>query len=142
MSSISSCATRPNCFSRSTAARSSSQVAYPYPGSRASTAPAELACTAGAVPLTCANVAVAQIRGLLRRLRVLMLERRETVLGKGRHTGVIGRPQLDLVEPGCVAREDQLLGGAVGVAERRKAVLLLHVLRDFEPAQCLDLPLR
>src|SRR5260370_33392894 len=71
-----------------------------YPGSRASTAPAELACTAGAVPLTCANVAVAQIRGLLRRLRVLMLERRETVLGKGRHTGVIGRPQLALVEPG------------------------------------------
>jgi hypothetical protein len=32
---------------------------YPYPGSRASTAPAELARTAGAVHLTGANIAVA-----------------------------------------------------------------------------------
>src|SRR5437868_12738977 len=92
--------------------------------------------------LTGANVAVAEVRGLARSLGVLVLERREAVLGKGRHPGVIGRPQLDLVEPGCVAREDRLLGATGGVAERCKAVLLLHVLRDFEPAQRLDLPLR
>jgi hypothetical protein len=115
---------------------------YLYPGSCASTAPAELARTAGAVHSGGANVAVAQVRGLLRSLCVLVLERREAVLGKGGHPGVIGRLQLDLVKPGGVAREDQLLGCAVGVAERRKAVLLLHVLRDFEPAQRLDLPLR
>src|SRR6516162_6394033 len=91
--------------------------------------------------LTGANVAVAEVRGL-RGLDVLVLERREAVLGKGRHSGVIGGPHFDLVEPGRVAREDQLLDGAVGVAERREAVFLLHVLRDFEPAHRLDLPLR
>src|SRR5258708_6973458 len=89
-----------------------------------------------------ANVAVAEVRGLLRSLYVVVLERREAVLGKGRHPGVIGRLHLNLVKPGCVASEDQLLGGAIGVAERRKAVLLLHVLRDFEAAQRFHLPLR
>ena len=93
-------------------------------------------------PLGGANVAVAQVRGFLRRQRVLVLERREPVLRKGRHLGVISRFQLDFVEPACVAGEDQLLSRAVGIAERRKGILLLHVLRDFEPAQRLDLPLR
>src|SRR6516225_3606144 len=71
-----------------------------------------------------ANVAVAEVRGLLRGLGVLVLERREAVLGKGRHPSVVGRPHFDLVEPGRIAREDQLLGGAVGITERREAVFL------------------
>src|ERR1700752_1866467 len=96
-----------------------------------SAAPAELDRTAGAVHLGGANVAVAQIRGFLRSLYVLVLERREAVLGKGGHAGVVGSLQLDLVKPGRVACKDQLLSGAVGVAKRRKAVPLLHVLRDF-----------
>src|SRR5262249_28511759 len=91
--------------------------------------------------LRCANVTVAQVRGLVGCLRVLVLERREAVLGKGRHLVVSGL-QLDLVEPRRIASEDLLLDGAVGVAERRKPILLLHVVRDFEPAKRLDLPLR
>src|SRR5436309_15774404 len=82
-----------------------------------------------------ANVAVAQVRGPLGRQRILVLERSETVRRKRRHPGVVSRFQPDLVELGGVAAEDQLLGGAIGVAERRKPVFLLHVLRDFEPAQ-------
>src|SRR5215207_1425694 len=89
-----------------------------------------------------ANVAVAQVRGPLGRQRMFVLERSETVLGKGRHPGVVSRLQPDLVEFGGVAAENQLLGGAIGVAERRKGVFLLHVLRNFEAAQRLDLPLR
>src|SRR5471032_1117857 len=110
----------------------------------ASTAPAKLAYSAGAavVHLPGANVAVAQVRGPLGRQRILVFERRETVLGKHRHPGVVSGFLPDLVEPGGVAAEDQLLGGAIGVAERRKPAFLLHVLRNFEAAQRLDLPLR
>src|ERR1700722_2490097 len=109
-----------------------------------STAPAKLTYSAGAAVghLRGANVAVAQVRWLLRRQRILVLERSETVLGKGRHPGVVSRFQPDLIEFGGVAAEDQLFGGAIGVAERRKPVFLLHVLRNFEAAQRLDLPLR
>src|SRR5258707_3730921 len=89
-----------------------------------------------------ANVAVAQVRGLLGGRCVLVLERREAVLGKGRHFGVVSCLQLDLVEPSRIASEDQLLSGAVGIAERRKSVLLLHFFGDFEPAQRFNLPLR
>src|SRR5262245_28169383 len=112
--------------------------------SGASTASAKLACCADAVVghSRGANVAVAQVRGFLGRQRILILERSEAVLGKGRHPGVVSRFQPDLVELGGVAAEDQLLGGAIGVAERRKPVFLLHVLRNFEAAQRLDLPLR
>src|SRR5262249_60976999 len=112
--------------------------------SREPTASAKLACAAdGAVGhLRGANVAVAQVRGFLGRQRILILERSETVLGKGRHPGVLSRLQPDLVEFGGVAAEDQLLGGTIGIAERRKAVFLLHVLRNFEATQRLDLPLR
>jgi hypothetical protein len=46
-------------------------------------------------------------------------------LEKGRHLGIVGRLQLDLIERRCVAREDS----AVGVAKSRKTVLLLHILR-------------
>src|SRR5207248_3200521 len=74
-----------------------------------------------------ANVAVAQVRGLLCRQRILVLERGKTVRGKGRHPGSLSRFQPDLVELGGVAAEDQLLGVAVGAAERRKPVFLLHV---------------
>src|SRR5215218_6716394 len=114
-------------------------------GSSASiAAPAKLACSAGAAVrhLRGANVAVAQVRGLVGRQRILVLEQSETVLGKGRHPGVVSRFQPDPVELGGVAAEDQLLGRAIGIAERRKSVFLLHVLRNFEAAQRLDLPLR
>src|SRR5882762_5482340 len=47
-----------------------------------------------------------------------------------------------LVEARAVAAEDAGLHRAVGRAERREAVFLLHVLGDLEPAQRLDLPLR
>jgi len=67
-----------------------------------------------------ANEPVAEVRWLLGCQRVLVLERREAVFGKGRHIGVVGCLQLDLVEPGCVAGEDQLLGGAVGVTSGAK----------------------
>src|SRR5437762_32422 len=40
-----------------------------------------------------------------------------------------------------VAAEDQLLDRAVGATERSKTIFLLHILRDFEPTQRLDLPL-
>src|SRR5437660_6601172 len=46
-----------------------------------------------------------------------------------------------LVEPRGVLAEDRPLHRAVGGAERRPAVLLLHILRDLEPPQRLDLPL-
>src|ERR1700722_10960380 len=112
--------------------------------SRAATAPAKLACSAGAAVghLRGANVAVAQVRGLIGRQPILVFERSETVLGKDRHPGVVSRFQPDLIELSGVAAEDQLLGGASGVAERRKPVFLLHVLRNFEAAQRHDLPLR
>src|SRR4030088_81686 len=77
------------------------------------------------------NVAVAQVRGFAGRERVLLLERREAVLGVSRHPGVLGLLQRDVVHPGRVAGEDLLLGGAVGVAKGCEPVLLLHVLRDF-----------
>lgn len=55
---------------------------------------------------------------------------------------VVSRFQPDLIELGGFAAEYQLLGGAIRVAERRKPAFLLHVLRNFEAAQRLDLPLR
>ena len=48
----------------------------------------------------------------------------------------------EAVDPGAVGAEDRALHRAVGRAHRREAVLLLDVLRDLEPAQRLDLPLR
>src|SRR5260370_40607713 len=41
-----------------------------------------------------------------------------------------------------MAAEDQLVGRAVGAAESRKSVFLLHVLGNLEPPQRFDLPLR
>ena len=52
------------------------------------------------------------------------------------------RCSLVLVQARRVLAEDRALDGAVGGAERREAVLALHVLRNLEPAQRLDLPLR
>ena len=60
-------------------------------------------------------------------------------------TGILvlfSRFQPNLKELGGIAAEDQLLGGAIGIAKRRKSVSLLDVLRNFEAAQRLDLPLR
>src|SRR5260370_41186846 len=70
-----------------------------------------------------ANVAVAQVRGFPGRERVLLLERREAVLGVGRHPGILGLLQRDVVHPRRVAGEDLLLGGAVGVAKGCEPVL-------------------
>src|SRR5579862_9245711 len=49
---------------------------------------------------------------------------------------------LKPVEPGGIATEHGCFEGAVGRTQRLEAVLLLHVLGDFQPAQALDLPLR
>src|SRR5262245_32646541 len=84
------------------------------------------------------HVAVAQVarRGAV--LVILGLERREAVLPEL----LAGLNGLNAVELGVVAAEDRSLHRTVGRAERRIAELLLHVLRDLEPAQPLDLPLR
>ena len=49
---------------------------------------------------------------------------------------------LELVVSGGVAREDRALDRTIGRPQRREAVLLLHVFRNLQPAQRLDLPLR
>src|SRR5262252_5365346 len=50
--------------------------------------------------------------------------------------------QIEPVKARRVVTEDRALDGAVGGSEGSKTPLLLHVLRDFEPAERLDLPLR
>src|SRR5882672_2853669 len=82
------------------------------------------------------DVAVAQIRGIAAATLVVLLDRREAI--------VAPRCLLDVVAVHArgSAAEDRLLDRAVGRAELGKAMLLAHVLRDLEPAQALDLPLR
>src|SRR4030095_11153468 len=43
--------------------------------------------------------------------------------------------QIEPVEPGSIARQDRVLRRAVGGAERREAVLLLHVRGDLDPPE-------
>src|SRR6058998_3525624 len=50
--------------------------------------------------------------------------------------------RLQTVEPRAVPAENGLLHRPVRRAERLETVLLLHVVRDLEPAHRLDLPLR
>ena len=97
----------------------------PYPRQRKFAAPAEPGRSAAAASgtLAGANVAVAQVRGLLGSLCILVLERREAVLGIIRHPRVVGRPELDLIELVALLGEDEPAWWRVGVAERRKAVL-------------------
>ena len=87
------------------------------------------------------DVAVTQIRGLLGGELILALEGAQPVLGEGWHPDIVGGLEIDPVHAGRVAAEDQLLDRAIGATERRKTIFLLHILRDFEPAQRLDLPL-
>src|SRR5882724_2233187 len=63
------------------------------------------------------------------------------LLHGGEAIGGERRTLLVLVEPRVGLAEDDALDGPVGGAERLEAVLLLHVLRDLEPPQRLDLPL-
>src|SRR5439155_23936151 len=56
--------------------------------------------------------------------------------------GALRRPHVDPVEPRRVASEDRRLRRTVCSAERREAVLLLHIGWDLESAERLDLPLR
>src|SRR5690348_8966615 len=49
--------------------------------------------------------------------------------------------QVELVKACRIVAEDRALDRAIGRPERYKAMFLLHVLRDLEPAECLDLPL-
>src|SRR5258708_7055981 len=88
------------------------------------------------------DVAVTQIRGLFRGELVLALQGGQPVLGEGWHPDIIGGLEIDPVHAGRVAAEDQLLDRAVGATEWSKSIFLLHILRDFEPTQRLDLPLR
>ena len=46
------------------------------------------------------------------------------------------------VEPRIVVAENGALDRTVSCSQRREAVFLLHLFRDFQPAQRLDLPLR
>src|SRR5882762_872602 len=87
------------------------------------------------------DVAVTQIRGLLGGELILALEGAQPVLGEGWHPDIVGGLEIDPVHAGRVAAEDQLLYRATGATERRKTILLLHILGDFEPTQRLDLPL-
>src|SRR6516164_6176389 len=50
--------------------------------------------------------------------------------------------RINPVKLRVITTEDRGLYWAVSRAERRKAVLLLHVFGDFDPAQAFDLPLR
>ena len=52
------------------------------------------------------------------------------------------RPAIVPVQPRRGLAEDRALDGAVGRAERGEPVLLLHLLRDLEASEALDLPLR
>ena len=107
-------------------------------GLRASTAPAKFAHPAGAAVghLRGANVAVAQVRGLLAASAYSFLSEARRSSEKAGIL-VLSAAFSDLVELGGVAAEDQLLGGTVGIAERRKAVFLLHVLREFRAGAAL-----
>src|SRR5271169_5458456 len=89
-----------------------------------------------------ANVSVAQVRGLLGRELVLLLQLSELVLGVGWHRPRIGRLQVEAVEAGGVQAKNPLLDRAVGTAKWRKPVFLLHVFGDLEAPQRFDLPLR
>ena len=83
------------------------------------------------------DVAVGEVAAARAVLLVGLLDLRDAV---GDHFRLLLRREL--VEPRVVAAEDRVLDRAVGRAERRVAVFLLHVFRDLEPAQRLDLPLR
>ena len=50
--------------------------------------------------------------------------------------------QVEVVQACRIEAEDLLFGRAVGPAQRSESVLLLHVLGDFHPPHCLNLPLR
>src|SRR5579875_3477776 len=63
---------------------------------------------------------------------------RKTVLAPGLQLGV----QINPIKPCRVKPEDRGFYRPVGRAERRKAELLLHIFRNFKPAERLDLPLR
>src|SRR5260370_14957179 len=87
-----------------------------------------------------ADVAVAQVRGFLCRELVLGLQLGQAILGIGRHRRVIGRLEVDAIEPSRIAAEDQLLGRAVGDAETRTTVFLLHYIVHLETPLTLVLP--
>src|SRR5262245_34897410 len=84
----------------------------------------------------CEAVAVAEIAARRSLSLVLDLDRGEPITSGQAGCGSMAE------DPESVAAEDRALDGAVGGAERAEAVTLLHVLRDLEPAQGLDLPLR
>src|SRR5579863_7801458 len=52
------------------------------------------------------------------------------------------RASIESKQTSAVQTEDRSFSGAVGWTEQRISILLLHVLWNFQPAQCLDLPLR
>src|SRR5262249_44720434 len=68
----------------------------------------------------CADVAVAQIRRFLCRDLVLGLDACQAILGVCRHGRIVGRLEVDAIEPGRISAEDQLLGRTIGTAEGRK----------------------
>src|SRR5690242_16513987 len=84
----------------------------------------------------CRDIAVAKIAASWASPLVLGLDGGETIgLAK---LGVT----LVAVEPRHVLAEDRILDRSIGGTKRRETVPLLHVLRDLEPTQPFDLPLR
>src|SRR5262249_23456798 len=87
------------------------------------------------------DVTVTQVRRILCGKLILVLQAGQPILGIGRYPRLVGRLEIDPVQASGVGAEDQLLGGAIGAAKRRKAILLLHILGNLEPPHGFDLPL-
>src|ERR1700730_4829199 len=83
-----------------------------------------------------ANVAVAQIAAARPALYIIGLD-----FGKAVGLGKFG-PFVEIVEAHRVFGKDAVLDRAIGWTQRLEPISLLHVLRYFETAQSLDLPLR
>jgi hypothetical protein len=52
------------------------------------------------------------------------------------------RMEIELIHPRSVIAQDARFHRAIGRAQGREPVFLLHILRNFQRAECLNLPLR
>ena len=82
------------------------------------------------------HIIVAQIAAHAAGGKIFALELGETIVEMRVSSG------LDAVEPRGIHAEDRALDLAGGGAERREAVFVLYVLRNFQAVQAFDLPLR
>src|SRR5262245_33415464 len=84
------------------------------------------------------HIAVADIAALGAVLLIFGLQSGEAVLFQLQ----LRLLRVDAIEAGIVAAEDGRLHRTVSRAERGEAKFLLHVLRDLQAPEALDLPLR